>query len=225
MARISHEDPTPRDRALDCLPWQPHLNGSTTLQVPCSDPQLSFREVLDSRSSCRDLLPIPTKLLGALLWHSARTRETRSGDAWQRRAAPSAGGIHPIQLLAVEPGRDEVLLYDPLRHAMSPLADVETVEVAAVRAVFHEVLPEAKGTFLVLAADHERTRAGYTNPESLVWRDAGCVLATLQLVACWLGIGSCPLGILGGKLVSLVAPGGELTAAGVLAVGERPRPN
>ncbi len=219
MARTSHEDPAPRKRALSCALWEPPFSASTALCIPDSDPQLSFKEVLDARSSCRDLLPIPRTLLGELLWHSARTRETRSWDAWQRRAAPSAGGLHPIQLLAVEPDRDEVLLYDPFRHALAQLIGVGTEEVAAVRRGFHEVLPKAKGTFLVLAAEHARTLAGYTNPESLLWRDAGCLLSIVQLVACWLGLGSCPLGVLGGDLVSLVAPGGELTAAGVLAVG------
>jgi hypothetical protein len=116
--------------------------------------------------------------------------------------------------------RDILLLYDPLHHSLQQLAGVNALDVARVRAEFHEVLSSARGDFLVLLADVERTRAKYANPDSLIWRDAGCLLATAQLVACWLGLGSCLLGVLGGGAVDLVAGPSKLSPAGVLAVGE-----
>ena len=221
MARTRKNDPAPRNSSLRVELWKPQLSGSIALGVPREHPRTLFRDVLDSRHSCRALTPISFELLGALLWHAARTRATREGDEWEKRAAPSAGGLHPIHLLVLPSDRDDVLLYDPLSHSLQKLAGANALDVVQLRAEFHEVVPTARGVFLVLAADGERTRSGYTNPDSLVWRDAGCLIATTQFVASWLGLGSCPLGVLGGGVVDLVAPSGGLTPAGVLALGTR----
>jgi hypothetical protein len=156
--------------------------------------------------------------LAELLWHGARTRDVRG--AWQHRAAASAGGIHPLHLLIFSRGSREALLYDPLRHCAHEL---DTVAQALVDAVDQSMILDDAGdaTLLLLAAEVNRAAAAYEDPLSLVWRDAGCLIATLQLVASWLSLVSCPLGILGEPLLEACGAQGHLIAAGVLAVGER----
>ncbi len=81
-----------------------------------------------------------------------------------------------------------------------------------------------QATLLTLAAEHGRTETAYERSDSLTWRDAGCLLATLQLVSVWLGLAACPLGVLGDAIVAACDPTGLLCGAGVLAVGEHDAP-
>lgn len=164
----------------------------------------------------RELGPTSRARLGTFLWHAARTRAARSGK--EHRAAASAGGLHPIETVLV--GDDNVPeLYDPRRHALYALRADAVVLGEAVQEC-RAVIPSARGVLLLFGAHAARTGAAYANPESLHWRDAGCVLATFHLVATWLGLGFCPLGVLGAKVWSAIDPLGEITPAGAAMLGE-----
>lgn len=139
-------------------------------------------------------------------------------DGREGRAAPSAGSIHPLSLVVVEQPLETVALYDPIRHILGRL-EVEKADVARACSSLVEVLPEARGTFLLALANVQRTGAVYEHPESLVWRDAGCLFATLQLSATALGLGSCLMGILGADLAAVVASDERLVPVGVMAFG------
>lgn len=156
--------------------------------------------------------------LSELLWHAARTRDGQG--EWQHRAAASAGGIHPIQLLLFSYGSDQAALYDPVRHRLQILATVDTdaLRVALEATIFFSSARDA--TLILLAAECAKTAEAYEHEVSLVWRDAGVVLATLQLVSTWLTLASCLLGPKGDALVTACGVQGRLTAAGLLVVGE-----
>jgi len=81
-------------------------------------------------------------------------------------------------------------------------------------------VPEAGGAHLVLAAALSRTDAAYEHPESLVWRDAGSLLAVLHLTATALDLGFCILGPLGHDIVMGLRGPPTLIAVGTAAVGE-----
>jgi hypothetical protein len=154
--------------------------------------------------------------VASVLWHGARTRAAWRG--WQHRAHSSAGGLHPIHVVLAGSERSPAL-YDPVRHSLHELvcADPEQVqaEVCAARAV----VPSAQGVLLQFVAHASRTHAAYEHAESLVWRDAGCLIATLQLVATWHGLATCPLGILGSGLISAIEKNPQLVAVGAMLVG------
>ena len=223
MVHTSFGQPMPRKVLRSEARWAPSLGEATPLDPPREGPEAAFGSVLDSRASQRAMSGISLGRISALLWHSARTRETLSDGELQHRASPSAGGIHPIWLLVLHPSAPGCQLYDPFRHSLRHLDHVGPSVVANALAEFRDILPDAHGAFLVLAAEHGLTHARYSNANSLVWRDAGCLLATVQLVATWLGVASCPLGSLGESLVCSPAFGDELIPGGVIALGE-PKP-
>lgn len=210
----------PRPRQAVDLPrrWAPRVDVEIELRHSAAAGSMSFLDVVTSRGSLRELDSITLDEIEPLLWHACRTRST-NGSTWQGRSAPSAGGLHPIELFLVGLGTEDAFHYDPVRHVLGRVvADaLRTQEGArALRAV----LPENRGAIVLLAGDRSRVEARYENPDSLLWRDAGSFIAVLQLVATWLGLGSCPLGVLGESLIGVLAP--ELVAVGSFAVG-RPR--
>jgi hypothetical protein len=85
-----------------------------------------------------------------------------------------------------------------------------------------EVIPIGGATILWLAAQFDRTMARYENGESLVWRDAGCFLGTLDLTAEALGMSFCQLGLTGEPWISqTLGSGHRVVGAGGCLVGER----
>lgn len=217
MGRTNAE-PYPRPAPLALPSWSPRVGTERSLRPPGSGPEVPFGEVLDRRSTHRAMSPVSDDRLSELLWHAARAREARG--AWQHRAAASAGGLHPIHLLVIPAAGRGVAIYDPTRHRNRVL---DGIEPDALRAAVDEVLVVdscREATLILLAAEVNRTASVYENAESLVWRDAGCLLATLQLVCAWLSMACCPLGVLGAPLLRACGADGSVVAAGLLAVGE-----
>jgi hypothetical protein len=210
------EEPRPRSPADAPPAWSPATSREHPLLAGMAGPALDFGAVLDARTSTRALTSPPTPALASVLWHGARTRAACRG--WQHRAHASAGGLHPIRIVLVEADRSPAL-YDPMRHSLLELvcAAPEQVqnELCAVRAV----VPSAQGVLLQFVAHAPRTQAAYEHPDSLLWRDAGCLIATLQLVATWHGLATCPLGILGLGLVQSIEANPHLVAVGAMILG------
>ena len=82
------------------------------------------------------------------------------------------------------------------------------------------MLPDGRPTYLVLLGETGLVGAAYENPVSLLWRDAGALLATLHLCATSLGLGFCPLGVLGAEFAEAIFPGdATVVGCGVAAIG------
>lgn len=216
-------DPLPRPLTKTVDLWRPRLGTRRTLPYPTVQPTTRFFDVADRRRSVRRLGPIGSEQMSALLWHGARVRDTLPagpGHRWQQRAAPSAGGIHPIEILVFQAHDSAIVRYDPIAHAFDDLLVSDAQLIKAGRDRLRSALPDARGADLVLAADLARTDAAYEHPESLVWRDAGALLAVLQLTATALDLGFCISGILGLEIVRALDGPPTLLAAGTAVVGE-----
>jgi SagB-type dehydrogenase family enzyme len=157
--------------------------------------------VLKTRHSGRDFRnPLSFQQLAALVWHSARLREKRyleNGTMWQSKVAPSGGGCHPIHiavLRAPDFPRD-ILVYDSEHNGFGVVGSVEPKLLQRAVKETETCLRLAKGTVLWFFADVAKTYAKYHNPESLIWRDSGALLAIVNLVADALALESCGLGI------------------------------
>lgn len=219
MAHTEKGEPKPRPERLTHNNWTPQIDLDVTLATgpePCAIP---FGDVLDRRCTKRELRPIRLERLGALLWHAARTR-AKYGGIWEHRAAPSAGGLHPIELVITGNSDEQAFRYNPTRHALERLVNIDATLLQAACADLRTVVPTADGALILLAADLGRTAAAYENAESLVWRDAGCLIAMLQIVGAWLELGCCPLGTLGRNLLQTIGAESQLIATGVVIVGE-----
>lgn len=159
---------------------------------------VDFWSTLNSRRSRRTFGELSSAQLSTLLWNAARTKEVyeeASGFLWQHRAAPSAGGRHPVDILVHAPALGIPLfsLYDPLTHQLADL-ESEDSQIDRLISKVNCILPVQDGVLIWLMAQYNRTSSKYNNPSSLIWRDVGALLATLNLVAEAMGLNFCPLG-------------------------------
>jgi hypothetical protein len=83
----------------------------------------------------------------------------------------------------------------------------------------NECLNIVNATVVWFVAHLQRTEAKYKNPESLIWRDAGALITTIQLVATAIKIRSCPIGTLGEPFFSKLFTKGNVISAGGILVG------
>lgn len=217
-ALILTDDPKPRlGLALRPPPrWSPRISKYEDLGFS-SPSAASFVSVLEARCSERVLGPLSHEQLGTLLWQAARVRAI-SGFR-EHRASPSGGGLHPIHIVVFEAPFISAVLYDPLHHRLGHIAEVDAAGLSMRCASLSLVLPDARGSFILAVAEFGRTAALYENADSVVWRDAGCLLSTLHLTATWLGLGSCLMGLVGADFAPVFAPAGQVQPVGMIAVG------
>lgn len=182
---------------------------------------LGFLNLLDRRRTKRTFAALSAELLSQLLWRTARTQgiaESSYGFDLEQRPTPSAGAIHPIHLLIHRPCVDEWGRYDGRQHGL--------INVPGTAKLFHELVEQcdrtlfaAEATRVLLVAEPGKTSAKYYDGESLIWRDAGALLAVMALVSEALGCTFCPLGITGEPWAGHVAPAGILAGVGMALVG------
>src|SRR3546814_2521031 len=91
------------------------------LSYPRNPPSRSFLDVLEARRSAVNG-PLTKEALADLLWYATGVRgweeSGRAGIPISWRPAPSGGGLHPIEIIAIpnQTGAD-VLHYDPENHS------------------------------------------------------------------------------------------------------------
>jgi len=217
-------EPRPRAAGLPYREWDYPSGPPEYLNIP--DLELSgpaFFNIVRSRRSRPPSAPLSDASLGTLLWYTGKTweRTPPSEGRWEHRGAPSAGGRHPIDIfVASRTGAPGALYrYDPLGHSLV-LLPFPTCEVADLLNSAGAAARTHAGTVLFFAAQVGRTRARYENPETLIWRDAGALTATVALVAEAIGAACTPLGMTGEPYISrLLSSGGEVTGVGGCVVG------
>ena len=91
-----------------------------------------------------------------------------------------------------------------------------------VRREVSAVLEPQDGTVLLFVADFALSAAFYESGESLVWRDAGALLATLALTSEALHLNCCPLGFTGESIVQQILSADRFGGAGGMIVGNQP---
>ncbi|MYF31328.1 MAG: SagB/ThcOx family dehydrogenase [Gammaproteobacteria bacterium] len=216
-------DEDPRPRAVPELKL-PRAEWPVTRTFDCGDIvpplELSFAATLEARRSHRVMSRAPLREVVNAIAFGVRPRERIEGDALGRslRPSPSAGAIHPVDVLLVH-GSSRVFRYSPLAHQLEGLRVRRREELETFLEDCGQILPEAAGTAIVLVGEVNRVAAAYTRPESLLWRDAGVLLQTLALVATAYRLAFCPLGILGTPVVRAMGLSEYVSAVGVALIG------
>lgn len=218
----SASEPRPRAHpiALPEISWPVRAR----LAVPWLDPpDVPFALVLHSRRSRRCLCPAPLKqTLGWLNFTSAPAYVSEhSGIERLRAPALSAGALSSVIPLLLS-GRGSARLFRPrpLDFGAEALAVGNLDPLFRLRANATTLLPGTSGCDLIaLLCDFQCLAAVYEDAESLAWRDAGAMLQTLALTATALGLGFCPLGLLGGEVTEALDIGDRLRGVGVAVVG------
>jgi hypothetical protein len=188
--------------------------------VPPKDlPDVSFVDVVESRRTIMPRKALRYEQLSSLLWLSARTRRAwvdQYGVRRQHRASASAGALHPVELLLLDGRR--ILRYDALAHALQSVHVASTARLKHVRDEIALIAGKRLPTVAVLAGHECVTKSVYGNPESLLWRDAGAFIATLQLCSTAFNFKLMPLGVLGNAMPAALGMR-CLVPAGVLLLG------
>lgn len=218
-----HTDENPRPRAVPDLTL-PRAKWPVTRTLDCGDIvaplERSFAATLDARRSHRVMTRAPLREVVNAIAFAVRPREVIEGDAFgrSRRPSPSAGAIHPVDVLLVH-GASRVFRYAPFGHQLQILHVSRPEHLDTFCQDCHQILPEASGTAIVLVGEMNRVAAVYKRPESLLWRDAGVLLQTLALVATAYRLAFCPLGILGTPVVRAIGLSKQISGVGVALVG------
>ncbi|MCF6506872.1 SagB/ThcOx family dehydrogenase [Blastococcus sp. MG754426] len=198
------------------------------LAVPVTDlgPTRPFAEVLATRHSARSFGYLEAGALGTVLARAALTKRAWPGaDRFTEssRPTPSAGARQPLtpvvvshQVIGLPPG---LWLFDTDEAVLRPCrADSSQID-RATRAVTDALdLDTAPPATVFLIAQPARTLSRYPGGMSLIWRDTGAMLATLQLAAADLRLSSCIVGTTGALFDCDDDPYG-LTDTGALALG------
>lgn len=227
MTFIELPEPIPRDRPLGMVVTKHHVSAREFLDIPDEPAAVTFWDVIASRHSRRQFGKLDRSLLGRLLWHAIKTRETSKPTSevrWQSRPYPSAGGVHAIDLLVVEQSAIESRFswYNPISHSLDTSGDSTPGGADKLLAAANDIIPLGGGTVLWFVANVGMTNAMYSNPESLVWRDSGALLMTVYLVAEALGLACCGLGATGTQNIrAILRLDDEYIGVGGCVVGSR----
>lgn len=214
----------PKDRG------EPFLYPIRTIRpLPVPQPMngISFSEVLEQRRSERVMGPATFEMVGNLFWYGARVLaeydDPKHGHI-QRRPAPSSGGLQCADIIVSRlDGISGIHLYDPTSHALCEISPSYPSLMAEYHAEIVDAFPESKGCVTTLLADHRKADAKYDNAESLLLRDSGGLMATLQLCATAMGYCYCFAGNLGTTLCkAILAYPNSRISVGAGVFGSRP---
>ncbi|RZL06161.1 MAG: hypothetical protein EOO89_24765, partial [Pedobacter sp.] len=179
-------------------------------------------ELISARKSGRSFLHLELEQLADLLWYSAKSIETFCNDkgyVTSHRSSPSAGARHPIDLLIHRPQVGGLEYYNPFEHSLCALGLEEEIVLQFIGHI-QVSMPDQSGTLIWFLAHPNRTTAKYENADSLIWRDAGALIQSIQLTAAAMGLGSCAIGTLGEPFLSMMFDqNATILSAGGIIVG------
>jgi SagB-type dehydrogenase family enzyme len=159
------------------------------LPAPATDGATSLERAIARRRSARSFRPdaLPLATVGQLLWAG---QGITSPDG--KRAAPSAGALHPLELYVVT--RTEVLHYLPQGHRVEIRTGPDLRPRLRAAAAGQAAVASAPDT-VVVAAVVDRTRRKYgARAEAFVDREAGHAAENILLEATARGLAAVPIG-------------------------------
>ncbi len=161
-----------------------------------------FYDVLATRRSQRSFAPITLSDLADVLVPAARVQawwQAPDGFTATERPTPSAGGRHPIELVVVAESVADlnrgVWFFDPYTcELVEDIGGADRGSTAVTRACEALQGGDKPAAVIFAVAHFERTLSRYPGGASFVLRDAGALLATMQLCAAATGLASCIVG-------------------------------
>lgn len=230
MRWIDLGDPLPRAQPHRYTPLSWPDGSRVPLQpleaLPKEDPCFgrSMLDLATRRRSARSFSSLPQDKLGWLL--ALADGELARGDdhlgfPLSRRPAPSAGAIHPLHVVVQSPSLGGWHRYEPHGHELASITC--SLNAHSVREELDQLVVAPSATLLLLAAEHGKTEAKYSDPCSLVWRDAGILLGYLSIAAEALDLAFVPLGVTGDQWVRALLDEAGLAGVGAAFVGARVR--
>lgn len=148
-----------------------------------------FRSIALRRSARKfSSEPLTREQIGQLLWSCQGITDPVEGF----RTAPSAGGIFPIETIAVLP--EGLFRYVPADHALDPLAERD-IRAALARASLDQQFLAAAPITIAIAADERQIAKRYgERGRRYTYMEAGHIAENLHLAAVAMGLGSVAVG-------------------------------
>lgn len=204
------EEKTSRHRA----PWA----GAKAIKIGETLPisTMLLFEALEQRRTLRVLRKATLKEVCRALCAAACVRSVKHDDKLMRSRRPSvaAGAIHAIEVFIVHGTMSKQIFYfDPFERTISSVSNMDHLRLQAFWERCVSVVPSAVSTLIVLVGRPDVLSLAYENVESLLWRDAGALLQTLSMTAYGLGMGFCPLGLLGQDFLKCIPYSDETLCA------------
>jgi SagB-type dehydrogenase family enzyme len=202
-------------------------NIGDEIRLPKTQMKMSadFFQVLSNRRSRRAFSLISIDQISEFLWQIGKVHRTRvepNGQILSYRQSPSAGAIHPFDILISLPeqlANRNFYLYNAIEHKLN-LINSERILLNNFFNLIHECIAIDNGTLIWLAGRASATNAKYKNYQSLFWRDSGALLMTAHLVASALKMNSCLVGTLGNPyLRNIIGNESSLYSGGGLVLG------
>ncbi len=224
MTWIDLGSPVPREQPFNYQPVNWHAGEPLFLTPPLENEVFpAFSDVINSRRTRRFFSRVDPGQLSHWLWLTNRVMaigHSYYGFPLSQRPVPSAGAIHPIHIVLSLPDQDGWQLYLPDMHALKPLLAPEQTR-SEIRDELSSVIDIQSGIAIRLIAEPGKMSAKYLQADSLIWRDAGVLIAQMALVAEALACNFCPMGITGQDWCTRLKLEGRLMGTGLAVLGSR----
>lgn len=182
----------------------PEAGSAIALPRRATGESLPLAAVLARRQSLRSYAasPLPIDTLGAFLAEACAVRSLIGSAVKQttHRSSPSAGARHSLEVYVLASHVSGLAAgayhYDPFEHALAMLApwDQRLEQIQDQFVCRPAMLSAAPQAVLYLTSVVRRVAWKYPSRTlSLIYRDAGCLLQTMYLVATDLGLAPCAI--------------------------------
>lgn len=196
--------------------------NSIALHCPTETPA-DFLEILERRCSRRQLGYVSLEELGSLFFLSTRTKSLERGGLGltvEKRNYPSAGALHTIDCFVTGFNESYWYVYNPIKHTLDQISSAKSTELDDFKARCQSMLPDvATGYLIWYLCDIDRLSSKYENPASLAFRESGSISAVQSLVAEYLGLSYCMLGLHGNEYVKYLSHKRQLMGVGTAVIG------
>lgn len=173
--------------------------ATITLPRPQARPPANVWEVFGRRRSTRAFAPertLPFSLLSSLLWSTQGI--TAKTEGWYFRAAPSAGGLYPIETYlfarAVEGLEQGIYHFRPHVFDLEFIKRGDVASHLAEAALGQEMIRDAQATFIWTAVVARSTWKYRQRAYRYIYIDAGHIAQNLYLAATAADLGVCAIG-------------------------------
>lgn len=185
-------------------------------------PPADLFNVLETRRSRRIFSEITDQDLSSLLWFVQRhTGFFPDQSARATTPIPTFGGLASVRTIVIQPNLTS-WLYDPVHHRAGVIDSSKEIR-ENIRREGNQFFNVENGSVLLFAASKKFVSEYYSDPNSLVLREAGILTGAMALVAEALNLSFCPLGTLGAEWIFPLLNASEeiIVPAGAAIIGGR----
>jgi SagB-type dehydrogenase family enzyme len=219
MEWLDLKDPIPKVNYTVYKPFIWQVKTETLLKKPVFTNEIDFKKVIYNRQSKRVFNKLRQNELSTFLWLSAKTKaseKSKYGFDLEYKHYPSSGAIHPIHILLIK--NRKLYKYNSKIHSLELLI-TNNMLIEKIILKSSKLIDLKNGIFILFVAEPGKSFAKYNNANSLIWRDVGVIIGIMSLVAEYLSLSFCPLGITGEPWISKFCSEDKLFGTGMACLG------